>query len=71
MFSIFTYSFVLPYVIIWMLVMSNEIRYLYPVYLIIVMLGYKNILEFVLNLKDTRFINIKFFIFFVVYIEIS
>ena len=39
--------------------MSNEIRYLYPLYLIIVMVGYRNILEFAFNLKYKKLLNIK------------
>ena len=41
--NIFTYSFILPYLFFWFLIFSNEIRYLYPLYLLIILFGYNNI----------------------------
>ena len=46
--NIFTYSFILPYLFFWFLIFSNEIRYLYPLYLLIILFGYNNIFKIIL-----------------------
>tara|TARA_B110000027_G_scaffold19525_1_gene20448 strand:- start:2662 stop:4527 length:1866 start_codon:yes stop_codon:yes gene_type:complete len=54
----FTYSFIVPYLVFWIFVMSNEIRYLYPLYFFIILFGYKNIIELILIYKK-KFLSKK------------
>ena len=57
--NIFTYSFIVPYLLIWFLIMSNEIRYLYPLYLLIILFGYKNIIQIIILNIDNLLLNKK------------
>lgn len=62
--NIFTYSFILPYLFFWVFMMSNEIRYLYPLYFFIILFGYKNIIELIITYKKKFFVNKKVIMLF-------
>ena len=46
--------------------MSNEIRYLYPLYFFIILFGYKNIIELIITYKKKFFINKKVIMLFLI-----
>ena len=68
--NIFTYSFIVPYLLIWFFVMSNEIRYLYPLYLFIILFGYKNIIELFFLYKNKIYLIRKIILFSVIFLSI-